>query len=1155
MTDRVNDGEAEDQKGKSASGLNNSILGGFARTSAKRFAEYKHSAKENEVRTTNVATAAPSNRHNRREWLERLFDLFEQYAVEVNKLVDESHLITTCLRPTDKPSDNPLVSPSQGVVATKYWQLTVRLQADGIAGFILPMSMEKTFLRDESLFERIFLIESLGDENAAVWSFDNKPTEFFQLPDLAKRFFGSLIEIAQMEDMSNFENAAPGEATPPSAMSEPAVEAPIEATDSDEPVFDDEAMFKDLLNFGSTVSPTPVLEGEQETAQQAFAPSFEQADSVTSNSPFAQLSADPVIDLAKLDAQAESMRKKNKTSSSDFATKTLDSYALLDFEDEATYYSEYRLTPDPELEPANGGNGLLSESAKAMPEEGLPMPAKPSSPLSSSMQNMPVQPASPMAGEAEPIELRHEEAKREEVKHEEVKQEEVKQEEAKHEEVNEVVAEAATNESRGDNPVTWESGTPVSWQQTEASSSEEPSVQAGMPSEATESGEHFAFNEESVETGSKELEEWAALVQTNAERQENEPPPPVYSQPKISPVTVDPSVLAEEPVEPVQSHEEHPIAPPTPVITPVTSAASAVQPSWQTESGVEAEAPKVVRAVDAHGYRSNDLDLLTPADVDMTPPPMEAHSDDDDIAQALLKVTETTTPEINESLSRDELSSEVQKLASKLQQSADDFIGAFNRKASELSGEHEVFEERKAPSMHEPIASPHAFAGSVSAATEESLPEVAADTEIALTAVEQQTQPEAAHPVDSYSDDDVDFDEFEKAMQEGVFAESLHLTPADTLMSPMESLAEPKLEEASMANEPDEAPVAAQPFEQSFEHPAVEHADLEAEALHQQMHTDIAEAEVLAQHDFESATISPVVEETPVEVSAEPPTSELVSPAEVMESVDAESIDAAESEDLFDSLELSAPAELAMEMPEPEQPSAEPVMETSFTPLAQSAEALEPPVVDVSEVEAEEAEDVEEFEEADGSTIVEVVEPVQAETESLRWFEESSQNDSGSAMVSPAVPAEFEMQTTSERFTQNHQSSSQSFQPHGVAASAQESQDSQAEDAAPKTFFESLQSITARKSQSHITVPQDISQPQENSMPKTDEMSVVAAIEMMKHSVDQELVNLAEHGARAFQNQDMDAVEKAMKRTRRVQEFKDILVPALSTWDSLGKDD
>lgn len=1084
MTDRVNDGEAEDQKGKSASGLNNSILGGFARTSAKRFAEYKHSAKENEARTTNVATAAPSNRHNRREWLERLFDLFEQYAVEVNKLVDESHLVTTCLRPTDKPSDNPLVSPGQGVVATKYWQLTVRLQADGIAGFLLPMSMEKTFLRDESLFERIFLIESLGDENAAVWSFDNKPTEFFQLPDLAKRFFGSLIEIAQMEDMSNFENAAPGEATPPSALSAPAAEATTETTDSDEPVFDDEAMFKDLLNFGSTVSPTPAPENEQETAQQAFVPSSGQTDSVTSNSPFAQLSADPVIDLAKLDAQAESMRKKNKSSSSDFATKTLDSYALLDFEDEATYYSEYRLTPDPELEPANGGNGLLSASTKTTPEDGLSMPTKPSSPLSSSMQNMPAQPASPMAGGAEPIEL--------------------KQEEAKQEEVAEVVAESGTNESGSESSVTWESGTPVSWQQRDASSRAESGEQTGMLSEVAESAEHIAHDEQFAQTGSQDLEEWAALVQTNAERQENASSTPVYSQPKISPVTVDPAVLAAEPVEPVQSQvDQHRITPPAPVITPVTSAtsASAVHSSWQSEAEAKVEAPNVVRTVDAHGYRSNDLDLLTPADVDMTPPPMEVHNDDAEIAQALLKVTETPTPESNESLSRDELSSEVQKLASKLQQTADDFIGAFNRKASELSGEHEVFEERKASQMPEQIESSHASTDSVSAATEESIPEVVADTEIVQNAVELQTQPEATNVVDSYSDDDVDFDEFEKAMQEGVFAESLHLAPEDTVISPTESLAQTKLEEASTANQRDEANVAAQSFEQqSFELPAADHAALEAEVLNQQMHTDIAEAEVLAQQDVESATLSPVVEESPVEVSAEPLTTEVVSPAGVVESVDI-----AESADLFDSLEASAPAELAAEMPEPEQLSAEPVMEISVTPLMQSAETLEPSVAEVSEIS-----EVEEKEEKDVK-------------------------DSKTLEV--------------------NQSSSRSFQPHGVTASAQESQDLQAEDAAPKTFFESLQSITARKSQSHVTAPQDISQPQENSMPKTDEMSVVAAIEMMKHSVDQELVNLAEHGARAFQNQDMDAVEKAMKRTRRVQEFKDILVPALSTWDSLGKDD
>ena len=55
--------------------------------------------------------------------------------------------------------------------------------------------------------------------------------------------------------------------------------------------------------------------------------------------------------------------------------------------------------------------------------------------------------------------------------------------------------------------------------------------------------------------------------------------------------------------------------------------------------------------------------------------------------------------------------------------------------------------------------------------------------------------------------------------------------------------------------------------------------------------------------------------------------------------------------------------------------------------------------------------------------------------------------------------------------------------------------------------------------------------------------------------MDSELETVAESGARAFQNQDMDAVERAMKRTRRVQEFKDQLVPALAAWEKVGRDE
>ncbi len=74
-------------------------------------------------------------------------------------------------------------------------------------------------------------------------------------------------------------------------------------------------------------------------------------------------------------------------------------------------------------------------------------------------------------------------------------------------------------------------------------------------------------------------------------------------------------------------------------------------------------------------------------------------------------------------------------------------------------------------------------------------------------------------------------------------------------------------------------------------------------------------------------------------------------------------------------------------------------------------------------------------------------------------------------------------------------------------------------------------------------------------MPKTDEMSVVAAIEMMRHSVERELENVAEVGSRAFQDQDMDTVERAMKRTRRIREFKEQLLPALEAWNTLGREE
>jgi hypothetical protein len=74
-------------------------------------------------------------------------------------------------------------------------------------------------------------------------------------------------------------------------------------------------------------------------------------------------------------------------------------------------------------------------------------------------------------------------------------------------------------------------------------------------------------------------------------------------------------------------------------------------------------------------------------------------------------------------------------------------------------------------------------------------------------------------------------------------------------------------------------------------------------------------------------------------------------------------------------------------------------------------------------------------------------------------------------------------------------------------------------------------------------------------MAKVEVMGVSAAIELMRASVEEELERLVTQGSQAFQSHDMDAVERVVRRTRRVQEFASQLLPALESWDILGKED
>jgi hypothetical protein len=225
--------------------LDAAILGGF-KSSSKRFAEYKQNGTDSGTWKTVVVpdmTGDEERIPGKREWLERLFQLFDQYSQDFNKLVDEPHLISACYPPREQAQEHPLINAHQGLVSTKHWELVVRLQDDGISGFLLPRAMEENFFQNESLFERIFFIECVGNGSTLTWIFDGRTTEFSQLPSLARRCFGSLIEIARKEELEEFENTVAKEPTIPMAAIEEAVgRRPVEPL--------------------STVFPTPTVASE-----------------------------------------------------------------------------------------------------------------------------------------------------------------------------------------------------------------------------------------------------------------------------------------------------------------------------------------------------------------------------------------------------------------------------------------------------------------------------------------------------------------------------------------------------------------------------------------------------------------------------------------------------------------------------------------------------------------------------------------------------------------------------------------------------------------------------------------------------------------------------------------------------------------------------
>jgi hypothetical protein len=1151
MTDKVNEGEPpigdESQMAK-ASGLNNSVLGGFARTTAKRFAEYKSSAKENEGKNGPVATA-PSNRHSRHDWLERLFDLFGQYAIEVNKLVEDEHLVTTCHRPSEEPSDNPLISPMQGCVSTKYWQLTVRLQADGIAGYLLPMSMEKTFLRDESLFERIFLIESPGDENAAVWSFDNKPTEFFQLPDLAKRFFGSLIEIARMEDISDFDAVAEQSAEQYAATNAPPAIPdlpPIPAFEVEDSAAVNEAKFKDLLTHASNVASNAV------SGATALEPAAHDAN------------AEPALDLMKLEAQAESVRKTNKakSGSGDLATKTLDSYALLDFEDAETYYSEYRLTPASEVPVPQPVESLFTR--ESMPPPDVEIDATFESAAALAAQELAIAEAQRLAAEkaelmaaaalaeAEIAEAdaaeeaaalqkeaelvrAAEEARAEAEKAEQAEQARVHQ--ARVEEEARVEAERAEQE-RAEEEARAEAERAEQAKAEEAARAEaERAEQARVEEEARAEAERAEQARAEEEARAEEATRADEAARAEAERAEEER---IQEEAKAEAERIERAKVEAEAHSMAAGVEQAPREAASSAQTeavPDTSIADDLEPvispvSWESApvSWEHAEVP--VESVAEHSLEDAASDH---AALNNQPFPLSTQSAPPGDVAPGVAVGPITSEESSESIepviptpviTRVTMPAPVEAVAPDVVPPSHDSELAFPRA-------EDVHAYRRDDNLD--LLTPSDVDMSAQVLDDEQDDREIADALLAVTEVEAPPIKESltrrelssevqklAAKLQQTSSDLIDtFSRKAKELSSHANSQDIPKGPKPLITPVTASTDQPVDRDGWRLFTPDQSALLAAANEQAHESAGT--------------FTDIPEDSEFLLSDSEASEVTGVHEEQPLEATQIASPGDSSSEAYYAQQMSTEMAEAEELHSTFMQAEKFA-NDNAESAPEPSSPSSE-----------------ETPNVEIGEPEVEA-----------------VIEPT-----SLSHGEEQSPSVVDETVTAAVQPVETSEITTEssvsekpahlETFRRPSQKESKKFHPYSVSAEAAEQEsskfaqkDSGDQTAAkkPKTFFESLQSTAIRRQSSQANQNKETSNnPQEIIMPKTDEMSVVAAIEMMRHSVERELENVAEVGSRAFQDQDMDTVERAMKRTRRIREFKEQLLPALEAWNTLGREE
>lgn len=137
-------------------------------------------------------------------FIDGLFDLFQQYEVEFNRLRENAQLHIETERPI---FDSDLLQRLQkdehsrfsGRLHVHGWSLLVRGNLSRIEAFVLPSDHFIAFSANEAAYNPLFQATFVWDKNELKWDIDGHLVKHESLPTFAKQLFGHLVKIGKNE--------------------------------------------------------------------------------------------------------------------------------------------------------------------------------------------------------------------------------------------------------------------------------------------------------------------------------------------------------------------------------------------------------------------------------------------------------------------------------------------------------------------------------------------------------------------------------------------------------------------------------------------------------------------------------------------------------------------------------------------------------------------------------------------------------------------------------------------------------------------------------------------------------------------------------------------------------------------------------------------